>query len=94
MSSDKIWIYLEDEKEFKQIERDDPKLSWKGYCPNDGQVVYRRRKNEKMWRYVYFAETPELLADRVNWWRRRDIIELERKIIEMRKGLVVPPAQR
>jgi hypothetical protein len=87
---DAIWIYIEAERRFLNIERSSPKLNW-ARTLSSGSVWYQARKNSKKGGYCPWGATPEDCCSVVNQYTRREITELEARLAAKRATLVEFP---
>ena len=83
---DPIWIYLEDQKCFRELERSDPRLdlAW----PHSPPQTVRFHISKNQYRYVSFGETKEMAATAANRYALKEIEELEERIVVLRSKLV------
>ena len=88
-TKNKVWIYLYDEKKFKQLDKHDPKLKWGTGVPRLGEVVYCARKNAQEC-YVYYGDTPEEVARLVDRHISERIAALELQLVRLRRQFVAP----
>lgn len=85
---EKIWLYLWNTREFKQISRDDPRLDWNfPYAPS-GKVKFQVYK--KRWEYVEWGTTIQETTDKANRLAFETIRKLEAEIAAIKARLVTP----
>ena len=87
-AADKIWVYLESSKQFKQMDRDDPKFDWNWPHAPPGSV--RMQTRGSAWEYVYFGSSKEEAAEKANQYDLEKIRELEKQLEVVRARLVKP----
>lgn len=85
--NEKVWIYNEDKKIFRQLAHSDPRLDWTWPHSPLGCVRMRVRKG---FRYYYVGQTKEEAAARANFWRNREIADCRKKIAFLEDQMVRP----
>ncbi len=81
-----IWIYDEDQKCFRQVNRDRVDFSY----PYNPEKRVRFNKNKKSWMFVAYGETAEEAAERQNYHTNEKIAKLEAEITSLIDQLVHP----
>ena len=84
-----MWIYLDDSKTFRELDRNDPRFDWNNPHAPPGMVGFAPRKGGA-WRYVHFGNTKQEAADSANRHALKELADLESRIERVRATLVRP----
>jgi hypothetical protein len=81
-----MWIYIESEKKFKELDRNDRSIEFIGEYQS--AVKYSKRKNSKKYEYCIFGETKREVGERANAPTLKNIAILESRLEALRATLV------
>jgi len=87
-SNKKVFVFLEEKRVFKEMDREDPKLDWGWQHTPPGMVKLTLSKTR--WEYAYVGNTKEEAAEKANHYTQEKIDKMEAELKRLKESLIKP----